>query len=191
MFHPLSPPLRFLCYLPSRPSMPATETTSSISIATLYSEHHGWLFAWLRRKLGCAEQAADVAQDTFVRVLVRNQAVSNQAPKAFLSTIARGLVIDHWRRSALENAYLQALAQLPEQYYPSAEEQHQTLQTLEQIAALLEGLKARVRTAFLLYQLGGLTHAQIATQLGVSSRTVERHVADALFHCYQLRYREG
>ncbi|HDY97404.1 MAG TPA: sigma-70 family RNA polymerase sigma factor [Pseudomonas sabulinigri] len=105
--------------------------------------------------------------------------------------MARGLVIDHWRRSALEKAYLDALAQIPEQLYPSAEEHHQTLQTLEQIAALLDGLKAKVRTAFLLYQLGGMTHAQIAKQLGVSSRTVERHVADALFHCYQLRYREN
>jgi len=132
-----------------------------------------------------------MAQDTFVRVLVRDEPVSNCAPKAFLSTIARGLVIDHWRRSALEKAYLDALAQIPEQLYPSAEEHHQTLQTLEQIAALLDGLKAKVRTAFLLYQLGGMTHAQIAKQLGVSSRTVERHVADALFHCYQLRYREN
>ncbi|MEH6564376.1 MAG: sigma-70 family RNA polymerase sigma factor [Halopseudomonas sp.] len=170
--------------------MPATENTSSISITALYSEHHGWLFAWLRRKLGCADQAADVAQDTFVRVLVRNEIISNQAPKAFLSTIARGLVIDHWRRSALEKAYLEALAQLPEQYYPSAEEQHQTLQTLEQIAALLDGLKAKVRTAFLLYQLGGLSHAQIAAELGVSTRSVERYVAEALLHCYQLRYGE-
>jgi len=171
--------------------MSVTDPSSSISIATLYSEHHRWLFGWLRRKLGCAEQAADLAQDTFVRVLVRNQRVGDQAPKAFLSTIARGLVIDHWRRSALENAYLQALSQLPEHFYPSPEEQHQTLQTLERIAALLDGLKPRVRTAFLLYQLGGLTHAQIADQLGVSTRTIERHVADALFHCYQLRYREA
>ncbi|MGY8811320.1 MAG: sigma-70 family RNA polymerase sigma factor [Pseudomonadales bacterium] len=171
--------------------MPPIEPNSSINVAALYSEHHGWLFAWLRRKLGCSEQAADMAQDTFVRVLVRDEPVSNHAPKAFLSTIARGLVIDHWRRSALEKAYLDALAQIPEQFYPSAEEHHQTLQTLEQIAALLDGLKAKVRTAFLLYQLGGMTHAQIAKQLGVSSRTVERHVADALFHCYQLRYREN
>lgn len=168
--------------------MPSIKSDSSISVAALYSEHHRWLFAWLYRKLGCCEQAADLAQDTFVRVLLRDQPVENHAPKAFLSTIARGLVIDHWRRSALEKAYLEALAQLPEQFHPCPAEHHQTLQTLEQIATLLDGLKAKVRTAFLLYQLGGMTHAQIAAQLGVSPRTIERHVADALFHCYQLRY---
>ncbi len=62
---------------------------------------------------------------------------------------------------------------------------------LEQIVVLLDGLKTKVRTAFLLYQLGGMTHARIAEQLGVSSRTVERYVAEALFHCYQLRYGEN
>jgi len=51
---------------------------------------------------------------------------------------------------------------------------------------LLDGLKPAVREAFLLYQLGGLNHAQVARQLGVSSRTVERHVASALLHCYRL-----
>ncbi len=81
--------------------MPAFEPKSSISTMALYSQHHGWLFTWLRHKLGCSEQAADLAQDTFVRILTRNKPVSNLAPKAFLSTIARGLVIDYWRRSSL------------------------------------------------------------------------------------------
>jgi RNA polymerase sigma factor (sigma-70 family) len=63
---------------------------------------------------------------------------------------------------------------------------HEAMQCLERIAQLLDGLKPTVRDAFLLYQLGGLTHAQIAERLGVSSRTVERHVANALLHCYRL-----
>jgi len=57
---------------------------------------------------------------------------------------------------------------------------------LARIAQLLDGLKPTVREAFLLYQLGGLTHAQVALELGVSSRTVERYVASALLHCYRL-----
>jgi len=38
-------------------------------MAALYVAHHGWLQAWLRRRLGDAHQAADLAQDTFVRLL--------------------------------------------------------------------------------------------------------------------------
>lgn len=158
---------------------------SFVPLDLLYGAHHGWLQGWLRRSVGCSQQAADLAQDTFVRLLVRDKPISDQAPRALLIRIARGLVIDHWRRNALERAYLEALAQLPEESHPSPEVRHEALQCLERIAQLLDGLKPKVREAFLLYQLGGLNHAEVAEQLGVSSRTVERHVASALLHCYR------
>ena len=162
------------------------ETESVISLDALYGTHRGWLQGWLRRSVGCSQQAADLAQDTFLRLLVRGQPISDRAPRALLARIARGLVIDHWRRDALERAYLEALAQLPEASHPSPEVRHEALQCLERIAQLLDGLKPAVRDAFLLYQLGDLSHAQVAAQLGVSSRTVERHVASALLHCYRV-----
>jgi RNA polymerase sigma-70 factor (ECF subfamily) len=45
-----------------------------------------------------------------------------------------------------------------------------------------------VRQAFLLAQCEGMPYQQIAETLGVSLRSVERYIADALFHCYVLRY---
>ena len=44
-------------------------------IALLYSDHHGWLVGWLRRRLGNPCDAADLAQDTFVRVLGKPQSL--------------------------------------------------------------------------------------------------------------------
>jgi len=171
--------------------MSLPETDSIIPLEVLYGTHRGWLDGWLRRSLGCSQQAADLAQDTFVRLLVRNQPISDRAPKALLARIARGLVIDHWRRDALERAYLQALALVPEAHYPSPEVRHEALLCLERIAQMLDGLKPAVREAFLLYQLGGLSHAQVAEQLAISSRTAERHVATALLHCYRVYFEEA
>jgi RNA polymerase sigma factor, sigma-70 family len=129
-------------------------------------------------------------QDTFLRVLLRPNPAELRTPRAFLRTVARGLVIDHWRREELERAYLDSIAHLPEAQVPSAEDRHTLLQLLENIARLLDGLKPKVRKAFLLAQCEGMPHAQIAEALGVSLRTVERYIAEALFHCYQLRYAE-
>jgi RNA polymerase sigma-70 factor (ECF subfamily) len=164
--------------------------SSTSDVQSLYSDHHGWLHNWLRGRLGNAADAADLAQDTFLRVLLRPERVELRAPRAFLRTVARGLVIDHWRREELERAYLDSIAHLPEAQVPSAEDRHTILQLLENIACLLDGLKPKVRNAFLLAQCEGMPHAQIAEELGVSVRSVERYIAEALFHCYQLRYAE-
>lgn len=163
---------------------------SSLSIQALYSEHHGWLKSWLRSKLGNAADAADLAQDTFLRLLGKGEALELRTPRAFLRTVARGLVIDHWRREELERAYREALAQVPEAEVPSPETRELVLELLEQIAALLDRLKPKVRTAFLLAQCEGLSHREVAERMGISLRSVERYVADALFHCYQLRFAE-
>jgi RNA polymerase sigma-70 factor (ECF subfamily) len=171
--------------------MAATEDSLRRDVRDLYTEHHGWLQRWLMSRLKCSHQAADLAQDTFVRILSRAgrcDVMPVQEPRAFLTTIAKGLVIDHWRRSVLEQAYLEALAGLPEPYTPSAEERHLTLELLERLALLLEGLKPNVRRAFLYSQLDGLTAARIAACMQVSQRTVERYLAEAMFHCYRLRY---
>ncbi len=166
--------------------MPSSDAT----LRTLYSDHHGWLNGWLRSTLGNAADAADLAQDTFVRLLNRSELLELNAPRAFLRTVARGLVIDHWRREELERAYLEALAHLPEHETPSPESRELVFELLESIARMLDGLKPKVRRAFLLAQCEGLTHKQIAEQMSVSVRSVERYVADALYHCYQLRYGE-
>lgn len=164
--------------------------SSSLDVQSLYSDHHGWLHNWLRSRLGNAADAADLAQDTFLRVLLKPERLELRTPRAFLRTIARGLVIDHWRREELERAYLESIAHLPEAEVPSAEARQSVLDLLENIARLLDGLKPKVRSAFLLAQCEGIPHAQIAEQLGVSQRSVERYVAEALYHCYQLRYAE-
>jgi RNA polymerase sigma-70 factor (ECF subfamily) len=164
--------------------------SSTFDVQSLYSDHHGWLHNWLRGRLGNAADAADLVQDTFLRVLLRPERVELHTPRAFLRTVARGLIIDHWRRQELERAYLDSIAHLPEAQVPSAEDRHNILQLLENIARLLDGLKPKVRSAFLLAQCEGMPHARIAEELGVSVRSVERYIAEALFHCYQLRYAE-
>ena len=94
---------------------------SAQSLHELYRDHHGWLRGWLRQRLNNSADAADLAQDTFVRVLLARTAGTLQEPRHYLATIARGLVIDLYRRRSLEQAYLEALALRPEVYAPSAE----------------------------------------------------------------------
>ena len=72
----------------------------------LYRDHHNWLQGWLRRRLGNGCDAADLAQDTFVRLLRAGNAASIREPRDYLATVARGLMVDFLRRRSLEQAYL-------------------------------------------------------------------------------------
>jgi RNA polymerase sigma factor (sigma-70 family) len=152
-----------------------------------YADHHGWLNGWLRRQLGCSQRAADLAQDTFVRVLSKDDDMAAiREPRAYLHTIAKGLLINHWRRRQIEQAYLDALALQPEPVVPSPESQALIVETLLRIDAMLTQLPTRVRSAFLMSQLHGMTYVAIATELGVSERMVKKYMAQAMLHCLIL-----
>lgn len=155
------------------------------NVADLYVEHNGWLRAWLRKKLGCTQQAADIAQDAFVQILGRPEVLADiREPRAYLTTVARRLVFDNWRRRDLEQAYLAELAAMPEDVFPSVEEQALVLETLVAIDRLLSGLSAKARAAFLMSQLDGMTYKEIGAELGVSASRVRQYMAQALTVCY-------
>ena len=158
------------------------------TVEALYSSHNGWLQRWLRHKLGNAFDAADIAHDTFVRMLGKREMQEIQEPRAYLVTIAGALLKSHWRRQALEQAWLEAVAAHPEVTTPSPEDRYLVLETLEEIARLLDGLPAQVREAFLLSQLDGLTYPQIAQRLGLTVNVVQKAMTRAVAHCYQALY---
>lgn len=153
-------------------------------VEVLYNDHHHWLTGWLRRKLGCPDNAADLAQDTFIRVLSAREAPMLIEPRAFLTTVAKRVLFNFYRRQDLERAYLETLAQMPEHVAPSEEDRAIILQTLLELDQLLDGLPKQVKRAFLLAQLDGLTYAQIGAQLGISIATVKRHLTKAAMRCY-------
>lgn len=166
--------------------MPLTDRASHPHIESLYCEHHGWLHAWLNRKLGNTCDAADLAHDTFIRLLSRPARSFGSEPRALLTHIAKGLVIDRWRRQDVERAYLESIAHLPEAEVPSPETRWLILEALQRIDALLREMPERVRQTFLLSQIDGLTYVQIAEQLEVSLITVKRDMRDAFLACLSV-----
>jgi len=157
----------------------------------LYSTHHRWLKNWLQFKLGSASDADDLAQDTFMRVLTGETVQDIREPKSFLCTIARRVMVDFFRRNALERSYLDMLALMPEEHMPSPEQRQCLLETLQQIDAMLDGLGEKVRQAFLLSQLEGLTYPVIAQRLGVSVSSVKKYMAKATEHCLLFSLEQG
>jgi len=166
--------------------MSSVDLSLQHALHTLYEDHHNWLCGWLRKRLGCVDHAADLAQDTFIRVLTQRRAPELREPRAYLSTVARSLMIDLFRRRAVEQAYLETLALIPEPVAFSPEARTLIIETLMEIDRLLDGLGSRTREIFLMAQLDGLSYVEIGRRLGVSVTTVKKHAVRALTHCLLL-----
>jgi RNA polymerase sigma-70 factor (ECF subfamily) len=159
-------------------------------VGALYRDHRGWLLSWLRRNVSCPHRAEDLSQDTFMRLLGREELTAPHEPRAFLVSVAKGLLFDYFRRAALEQAYLSELMLLPEDEQPSPEEQQMVLEDLKAIDRLLGKLSSKSRAAFLYNRLDGLTHAEIAERLEVSVPRVRQYLAQGIRQCYVALYGE-
>ena len=162
--------------------------TDHQAISQLYSEHHDWLLNWIERKVACRLQAEDHAHDTFVRVMTSEQTPDLSQPRAYLATVAKHLLINHWRRSTIEQAYLERLSALPEVASLSLEENAIILETIQEIDDLLHRLPEKARKAFLMAQIDGFTYAQISEKLGVSDRMVRKYMVQAMVHCLSMEF---
>ncbi|WP_110946840.1 sigma-70 family RNA polymerase sigma factor [Pseudomonas bohemica] len=153
-------------------------------IGQIFKSDYGWLCARVNRAMGCPHGAQDIASETFLRVLALPDPASIREPRALLTTIARRLMYEGWRRQDLERAYLETLAQAPLATHPSPEERLLLLETLAEVDRLLDGLSAKAKAAFLYHQLDGLTYMQIGELLQVSVSRVQQYMADAFKRCY-------
>lgn len=160
-----------------------TDVTHHNLVHDFYIEHNSWLYQWLYRKIGSSFDAADLTQDTFARLLGKDDTAQINEPRAYLTRIAHGLMVSMFRRRDLERAYL---ATLPDPYeidYPSPEARALALEALLAVDAMLGELRPRVREAYLLHQLDGLKYAEIAQKLNISVKTVGVYIAQAVLHC--------
>ena len=170
--------------------MPSVEdSTQKLTLQSLCQDHRHWLRGWLIRQLGSPDDADDITQDTFLRIILSPNALSKiRQPKPFLATTAKRIIIDRFRRQKLEQAYLAELALVVDEVDDahSPEQLHELLEALEQISRMLDRLSEKCRSAFLLHYIQGYTHAQIAEVLGISTRMVYKHLTKALVMCQTL-----
>lgn len=153
-------------------------------LSTEFGRSYGWLTACVHRLVGCRNDAEDLAASAFTELAEIEAFERIRQPRALLTTIARRLTFEFWRRRDLERHYLDELARQPEYHDASPEELCLALEELARIDAALRRLSARAREAFLLSQYEGLGYAEIAARLGVSASMVRKYVAQALDACW-------
>jgi len=157
---------------------PPPAPTAEAWFESLYREEAPRLQRRLRATLRSAEDARDVVQDAFARLLGARSLP--REPAAFLNRIVRNLVIDRARRQSARGSELPLNDENEPRIEPTQSDAIELEQTRAQYRASVEALPTRTREVFLLHRLQGLAYKEIAEQLGISIRTVEWHVAEAI-----------
>lgn len=147
------------------------------------------LLNYFTRQVKDRDGAADIVQEAYARVLGVQQAGQPiREPRALLYRTARNLLIDRQRHQALRAPEdPQALDDMPAPVAQQPEEAYAAQQRVNRLVAAIEGLPPRCREAFVLHKLDGLSHAEVAAQMGISRNMVERHVMLAVLACRKSR----
>ncbi len=146
----------------------------------LYREQAPRLRRWLDARLRSSEDANDLVQDAFARLLGSGARNGLRQPEAFLNRIVRNLLIDRSRRVSNRTPHVPIDEANEPATRPTQEDAIELAQMRERYRAAVDALPPRTRQVFLLHRTDGLGYKDIATQLGISVRTVEWHVGEAL-----------
>lgn len=133
--------------------------------------------------VGCRQRAEDVVHELFLRLASRDDHPPVSRPVAFLQRSVANLARDQARRQGLELRHARRESGLDDVHAPSAEHCSRDHEALTRVQAALAELPQDCRVAFEMHRLGGYTHREIATALGVSPSMVDKHIRRALTHC--------
>jgi RNA polymerase sigma-70 factor (ECF subfamily) len=153
-------------------------------ITGIFQEWYGSLCRFLTQKLGRKEDAMDVAQEAYVRMLSLEHPEEIRHPRAFLYKTASNLAVDSLRREQvrLSHAGLSIIEQIPS-LESSPEAVTDARERLEILRQAIADLPPKCRTVFLLHKFKNLSHAEIAARFGISKNMVEKHIIKAMARC--------
>jgi RNA polymerase sigma-70 factor (ECF subfamily) len=162
-------------------------TRKSFSIHELIRQHHFALVAWLRPRLRVPEDAQDIAQEAYLRMMKYEGAVDINSPLALLHRVAMNIAHDLERSqrarglgSHVDMDEIDLMSDLP-----SAERTVDAEERYGRVKQAIETLTPRCRQIFLLSRVKGLSYSEIAEHCGISVKMVEKHISHALCVCME------
>ena len=154
-------------------------------ITELFQDHREALTLFLVNRIRCPETAQDLCQETYLRLL-RDDAVTHDENLAgFLFRVADRLAMNYlkWQQLPKNNAHPLDEDLVCPKHRP--DEITSLRQQCEILLDAINSLPRKYRDVFILRKIDELSYSEIALKLGISEKTVQRHLVQAMLHCHQ------
>lgn len=152
-------------------------------VGSLFEEHNAALISFLSARLPSEEEAKEIAQEAYVKLLGLDEPAAINHFRAYLFRVAANLAADRLkqrhRRAELRNMAFVGAARTS----PSPEKTLHAAQKLAIIQEAIQDLPAKCRTAFLLRKVHQFSTRETGERMGLTGRMVRLYVARAMAHC--------
>ena len=173
--------------------MAAAEPKPSL-VERLFADHRVALQTFFRRRIRSKADAADLAQEVYLRMLRIADQDAIRNPVHYLYTVANNLVKEHAaldRRQASGIDIDEAPAHEHLETLPAFDGDLDATQRIARLGVVLQQLRPKCRAAVELRFTHGLSFREIAMHLGVSPQMAKKYVVQALGHCRRRMARLG
>jgi RNA polymerase sigma factor (sigma-70 family) len=161
-----------------------TEAKRNSLLSDAFREHRRRLYRYLRRRLASEDDAQELAQEAFLRLLRVTRVDLVADPQAYLYRVARNLVYEQGARRPPAGSWVEdtELESVEDPHGTPEAEAERTL-LAESIERAIAELAPRNRAILLLFCQNGLSQREISVQVGLSKSMVQKCLAQAIAHC--------
>jgi len=171
--------------VPADVSLVGTSLPEALSVQGVIRRYHDSLLRFLKNRLRVAEDAADVAQEAYIRMMQYEGSREVQSAPSLLFRIAINVAHDLGRseqsRRMSDHYPIDDMDLASDQ--PTPEREVAAAQDLEILYAAIDALPPKCQQVFLLSRAKRMTYPQIAVHCGISVKMVEKHISHALEIC--------
>ncbi len=168
--------------------------SDQVLVERLFTEHGRGLLAFFRRRLRRHAEAADLAQEVYLRMLRVADTDTIRNMEAYLYAVAGNLMKEHALRERvfasavdIDDPFVaDRLAELPD-----IGGEVDSARRGRRLQEVLRQLPAKCQEAVRLQYREGLSYAEIAARLDISTNMVKKYLGQALVHCRRRMARLG
>lgn len=156
-----------------------SNTCDEITFSSFFKNHAKSLRNFLFYKYGNKEQAEDLAQEAFVKLWQNCANVPIEKAKSYLYTIANNSSLNEIKHQKVVLQYENNFTGL-DKTNENPEYILEEKQFKNKLLKAIENLNETQRTAFLMHRIDGKKYSEIANELNISVKAIEKRIHLAL-----------
>ena len=151
------------------------------AFALIYNAYVGKSFNFVYSIVKDRETAKDIVQDTFIKVYLKRDTISKVSSfNSYLFTMLKNAVLDFFDSELVKNRYMAQFKVSSDSFTDVVNESLDSNELKQRIEASLSRMPKQRQHIFRLSRFNGVPNHEIARMFGISKRTVENHISNAI-----------